>query len=372
MNRRQFGLALVGLTLTSGGAIASARGELRKGVSDRAARQLNSAAAQYQELQAREHLQRLAQFGSQVEQTFAAQRVALARAIAASPELSSYQRDLQALMDRTRAAVGRTQDHAVLSRLQNDFAMQTTQLTNRHAAALNQAFSDLKLDPQQVSAATVQLLSRSFGTQYTYSSGPMGTTTAVSRAAPPPPVPPQTAFGFTPGYTHPDTFGLANGVASATPVVEPSAGTTRAHVFSMYAGSSVARASVAEYLTVPAGFTRFRVTARFHSLRRYDGLSIGGVSAAGGGLFMELHGTGGAPQKVEYHLGTIVVPILWHVEEEASGPYVHSHTFLISSAGGEYLIKVGGYSDCWSAGNAGASARTSTEPVESIAIELLP
>lgn len=363
-------LAVLGLLATLATTSEAARRPgLRRGVSAAAQAKLEALADATAKQSAELVFQRDRRLRDEIEAVVGGARAKFDEALLRNRAGQAYRRQHQALCDRFAAALREAKSEAEAAALPAALFAAQTNLAEANRPAIAAAWRAAALDENELRNGIIGVLGKHGRFRYRFGSN--GTVSAQhAEGQPPSPAEPD-LFEFAPAYSEEDTYTLQIGITT-TPVatVDLDEGSTSVRVSPGIAGQAVARAAVAEYLTVSEGHTRLRVTARTTVDAGYGGVACGGAGGSQGHQTIELYGLDGEVQREEFLLGSVVAPVVYFIIENVDGPFIRSATFDVSNTGGEYLVKVGGEANAWAGGLAGGSARTETIN-EIVTVELL-
>ena len=298
----------------------------------------------------------------------------LARAAAdKAPDFAVYQRELKALQGNLAASSKAAKTGRQLDAFSDAAVDALAKLHESHRSLFADLIRAAKLDDK----TAVSAIAQAFGLYGKVSAKGQGDGTFKIQFNEPedasdPPPPPQSDFTFEPSFAEQATSSHTEGFAySPVTSVDRDSGRTNASAGAGGAGYQVCRAAVAEFVTVPAGFGRLRVTMRGNVDWRYGAFAVGGASSANGGLRMRVEGFDGFSSTRKHSLGAVLAPVAWWVIDEGDEPFVFSKTFNLPNAdGGEFLVTAGGYGEAWAAVVGGAVGK-STVIVERVQIEAL-
>jgi hypothetical protein len=140
----------------------------------------------------------------------------------------------------------------------------------------------------------------------------------------------------------------------------------------LLAGQGNNRAVVGDYVTIPAGFSRVKVTVKYRMSYYVSSLGIyGGVGTSSANLRMELTGLNNQSSIRETTIGSSTSAVMWmNFNELENEPYTMQETFNINSSGGQFLIRAGISSNCLAVVGGGSAYMDGN--VEEICIEALP
>jgi hypothetical protein len=137
-------------------------------------------------------------------------------------------------------------------------------------------------------------------------------------------------------------------------------------------GAGTNRALVGNFVTLPSGFSKVRVTVKLkvtHSLTA--GALVGGAHAATDVLIEVTGGNNSQTQSGVTNVSTVVAPLIALGTDKGSADHLVSKTFTIPTTGGEFFIRAGVRSDFEAGAIASASVNVSAQ-VQEIDVAVLP
>ncbi|HEY3258615.1 MAG TPA: hypothetical protein VGJ64_07140 [Gemmatimonadaceae bacterium] len=283
-------------------------------------------------------------------------RAAAARFLKKDPTFALFQKEWDELVERDPAALLSAEHRTVL-----------VALMERHRPLLERAYIGADVDAREVFKVVrsillpvlEKMLPLDFGSFLIIPplAGPLAT---------------PTEFELTPPFASSDSHFSSSVVGTATALVFNDR-TVSADVSSTLEGDGYATAVVGDAISVPAGFTRLKITAFAHSLS-YDlyALGLANVSGAGSRIVLELTDSNGAVQRETDLLARVLAPLLGLAHKAGSGDFQITRTLTIPGEGGEALVRAGVQALAWTGGLLGTCQADVIATIDRISVEAQP
>jgi hypothetical protein len=255
------------------------------------------------------------------------------------------------------AAVGKNKDLAALAALLKKLAQQnkgkklTAKDIEAQAAALAQAFNqrkkgvedalkDANIDPAKVAGVARKL----FGNNQALRDDLLGT--LVARTTPIKSAQQQGALVLKAPFIKTETDENSADVVSTNVALASLSGNLTLIGQTSVLGAGTNRALVGNFVTLPSGFSKLRVTVKLHESHTLSaGAVLGGAHAAADILIEVTGGSNSQTQSSATNISTVIAPVIFTNTDKGTADHLVSKTFTIPSTGGEFFIRAGMRSD---------------------------
>lgn len=361
MKRPAFVVVVLSLLLVT--PASHGQEKIKKGVSEKAAKALREAAAVSARDFAQERFRAIRTALARLQRDVLRERAAVEAQLDRQPGYPDYLKKLDAIAAKYG---NRRLAPEELRAATKEFI----QLNEANADLFKKAVEAARIDERRVQNALASALRPILG-KFKLTRCDLGWCfEPVDEPAPEPT--PVTAFCLTPPYEtvgthrHSDNIVFVNN-ATAT----ASDGRVDLEGWAHFLGDAWNDAEVGSFITVPAGFTRLKVTAKIDLSYDFYALSAPGIGYAGGDAMVELVGLDNERERHSRFLGFAISPLLWFARDNGQDLVVVTHTFTVPNEGGEFLIRAGASSYFGAGLNAFGEAFINGT-VEEICVELLP
>jgi hypothetical protein len=337
------------------------RGKLTRGTSAAATSRLEAAAKKHSEKSSAHELRVGRAERNTLRTRLAQPRASVARFVKKQAAFTVFQKEWDELVKHD----GRP-NPAVLRSKEGRKAL--VALMQRHRSLFESAYVGADVDARQMLRAVRSILSPALEKMLPLD---FGNVLLIPPFAEPPPTPIE--FELTPPYSSSDHHKSSTAVGTADALASAQDGFVSARAGSALDGDGYATATVGDTVSVPAGFTRLRITAATASLS-YDVLAGGlaNVSGAGCHIVLELTDVNGTVQRESDLVARVFAPVLWFAEKTGSASFQITRTLTIPGEGGDILVRAGVQALAWTVGLLGACSADAEATLDRISVEALP